>query len=304
MHELLKRRRICSNLGGGGTVFRIFLLKSNEQMLITCTENIAKSLHYRFDINATNISSYLEKHSEKLAWRSQWRITFVSVRGKSFSFVCVILAYCLINFNVTNKTGQLRLKFVDHFDWERFRAVSPPTCMPSLLLWYFYADRHTWKLPTSVRHNKDKEQTRNRSSRKSYSLTMQCLDAIQHLDFIRYGNKRWFPCHFDIEYLRMIARFAWYQDLTPEDRRSLKESFAPRIQRKNQWEEHEGCPGVSIYIASCKWKCFRSGRAASADFGCHKLPLLQVLFANNEMVRHIQFARTRRVGLAPLFVKE
>ena len=50
---------------------------------------------------------------------------------------------------------------------------------------------------------------------------------------------------------------------------------------------------------------FVQGRAASANFGCRKVPLLQVLFANNEVARHVRFAKARRVGVGmPLFVTE
>ena len=42
--------------------------------------------------------------------------------------------------------------------------------------------------------------------------------------------------------------------------------------------------------------CFRSGRVASADFGCRKVPLLQVLFANHEVARHVRFAKAEELG--------
>jgi len=55
------------------------------------------------------------------------------------------------------------------------------------------------------------------------------------------------------------------------------------MQRENKQEDPGKCPGAVTHAAGYKFKCFHSGRAASTNFGCHKVSFLQVLFANNEV---------------------
>ena len=67
---------------------------------------------------------------------------------------------------------------------------------------------------------------------------------------------------------------------------------------KGKSEDPEGYAGARIYNTDCKSKCFRSGRVACTYFSCRKVPLLE------EVVRRVQFVKTGRFGLAPLYVTQ
>ena len=82
-----------------------------------------------------------------------------------------------------------------------------------------------------------------------------------------------------------------HQEITEAGEKTLL-----RISKVQSNKNPEGCLGPGIYNTGCKFKCFRSGRIASASFGCRQMSLLQVLFANNEVARHAQSLQPKEWG--------
>ena len=87
------------------------------------------------------------------------------------------------------------------------------------------------------------------------------------------------------------------QEIIKAGERALFHTYKDKSNGKTPKDE-----GYGYLLCGLKFKSFRSGTVAFTNFGCRKAPLLQVLFKNNEVASHVQFAKAQRAGLASLFL--